>query len=648
MKTYKKLLSLGLAGCMAASLSSCRDDMVDQNMDPSAVNKANPTQLFVNGCLRFDAHNYGVWFFNSPVYLYTAQMAAPSASMTEDLVKGGTSGHENTALKLIVVKRAMENEMSKLSPEEAAAYESTAAALDVLTIYLGINDTDDYGDIAYTEAGNAPYGGTLTPGFDTVESLYEMWLKQLDANINQFLNPSASQITVSGQDIVYGWDWTKWARLANSIKLKIAVRLMNHDMARAKQIVSEVLASPAGVISNASENFYFHKADQSLSSSGGLDAGDIAYNTTNTTIDHNGISATEPMVNFLVENGDPRVRFLYEKNSWNSKVVDYYLANGHKSQIPSVVMENVETEMTDGVERFKAWKGKGEPWVRYHGLPVQYNAANENDSYMKQFFHYSGTEKEGGNQITDADGNNYSFRPYSTFNEELVQGRIDFTVPVAPEDTPVYDRQDNPHYGMYLMASEVNFYLAEFATIGGVNGLSRSANDYFQAGVRASVEEWDKMCADNRIPYYGTTYDYDPFEATIDLKAGEIDALLSQPAYQLTGDKASDLEKIYLNELIHFSYQPKEVFVTARRSGVPSFGSDLFPRYDYSDHQLAADQYPRRVMLTAPTDTDLMHDILIEKDRRQGFSYGFSGGILNTQRIWNDQSAPQYGEGPQF
>ncbi len=648
MKNYKSIVALALAGCMAASLSSCRDDMTDDNKPTTSMASATPTQLFVNAIFKFQPDGYGLWFANAHGYLYAAQMACPSGSITDDKIVGGAGGTGTQCISLIVNKNAMLNEMSQMSEDQAEKYKSTLAALDVLICYLGLHDTDDNGEIPFTEAGAAGYGGTLTPKYDTVESLYDLWLNTLSDCMNQFLNPSVDQITVSHQDIIYGWDWNKWAKLANSLRLKIATRLIHRDLAKAKSIVASVVSAPCGVISSLDDDFYFHKADDNLTSGSGLDAGDVAYNTTNTTIDYNGVCASGPVVNYLVSNGDPRVRFLYEKNNWNSKVVNYYLQNGHKDQIPSFVLANVETEVVDGKESFKAWKGKGEPWVRYYGLPVEFSANTSAQPAMKEFYQYGNTKENGGNQISVKDGDNtttWSYRPYSTLNEELVQGRIDYGVPRAPGDAVINDTQNYPHYGMYLTAAEVNLYLAEFATYGGVAGLG-NANDYFQKGVRLSVERWDKTCADNHIPYYGTTYNYDPNEKPIDLQEGEIEELLKQPNYKLTGDKDTDLEKIFLNMLIHFTYQPKEVLVTTRRSGVPKFNSTIFPRFDYASNNMPASQYPRRTRVQAPSETDLMAGNVLESYSRQGFSYGSAGGVLNTERVWQDQGAPQYGAGP--
>ena len=644
MKTtnkFKSFVSVALVGGMLLSTTSCKDEFTEINESKTSVVVASPAQLFTQVCWEFQATPYMLWFAQAPKFYYAAQMSVGSGSMVQESLDGGAERQGFQAIALLDYKYALEKELDAMSEEEAAKYKNTQAAIDVLITYLGIFDTDDAGDMPFTEAAQARYGGTLTPKYDRVKDLYDLWLTTLDTAISTFTT-SSDQFDLGKQDLVYGGDWSKWAKLANSLKLKIAARLIHQDFARAKSIASSVVSASCGIIDGEADDFFFHKADENVTGGGvdgGLDKGDIAFNTSNTTVSYSGMSATQEMVDFLLKNADPRVRFFYTKNSWNSKVVAWFLENGKKNVIPSFILENVETQTLAGVETFKAWKGMGEPWVRYYGLPTEYSASqlqDANNNYIYGEWYQYDLAQQGlpGSK---------TFRPYSTFNEEMVQGRVNFTVPTAPEGPTITDTDDNPWYGMYLTTAEVNLYLAEFALYGAISG---DANAYFQKGVKASVEAYDRLAGSNKIPYYGRTYDYDPNEKVIDLQEGEIEAMLAHEDYQLTGDKDADLEKVFLQQLIHFTYQPKDMFVTARRSGVPMFNSTLYPRRDYANNGHPATSIARRSSLGTPQPTDLMYDILNEAYQAQGFTNTTNGSELNSQRVWQDQGAPQWGAGP--
>lgn len=622
MKNYKNLFAIALMAGATLTTSSCSDDWAELNSNPAAVTTGTPEYLVGQAILEFAPSDYTYWFFNAKNFNYCLQTAVPSGSVTEDVIEGSQQqGYKNIQVQNYVY--LLKNELSKLDEEKAASYQQYEAILNVLATYMGIYDTDFCGDIPYTEAAQARFGGTLTPKYDAVKDLYDLFLADLDNDIKVFTT-AQNQARLTTQDIVYGGDMAKWAKLANSLKLKIAARLIHQDFAKAQSIVAAVKSASCGVLDGAADDFLFNKCADNNNNK------DYAYQSGN---GYGTFYASKTYIDFLVKNQDPRVRFIYAKNSWNSKVVDSFLKAG--KEVPSFIMENVETEVIDGKTRFKAWKGLGEPWVRYHGYPTDFNVGIEKDGPFKHWF----------NDAYAKFDDQHSYNRVSYVQEEMLRGRVDFTVPVAPEDDTkvIQDTEDVPWWGMYMTTAEVNLYLAEFAIY---EGATAQAQAYFQKAVQASVEEYDFLAAKNKIPYYGKTYDYDPFEAVIDLKEGEIETLLGMADYQLTGDKASDLEKVFLNQIIHFSTQPIEMFVTGRRSGCPKFDSDLLPRTDYAANGMAANLYPRRTSVSEPVVTDLMYEIIKETYQRQGFSTTPGKGVLNSERVWQDMNAPQWGDGP--
>lgn len=196
-----------------------------------------------------------------------------------------------------------------------------------------------------------------------------------------------------------------------------------------------------------------------------------------------------------------------------------------------------------------------------------------------------------------------------------------------------------------MSTSEVNLYLAEFKLLGA--SLPGTAQQYFNKALRASVEEYNRLAAINKIPYYGKTYEYDEHEAAIDLKAGEIDAMMANTDYQLTGNTTLDLEKVYIQQLLHFVLYPNEQFVTVRRSGIPKENSTLIAWENFAP-TVPNNAIPRRFEVGAPSPTDLMYQILLDAYSAQEFTPGSNqdGTLLNSERVWQDKNAPQFGQGP--
>ena len=642
MKSYKLLLA-ALAFGSALMTTGCRDDFSEINQDPSAVTTGNVSFLFAEAVNRFDPQAYLEYFYNAPMKYSWSGMGISTGGASEGILTLSIDGDQSRQyLNVLRVLRAMDKEMESLDEDMRAQNQGYVAAAHVLSIYLGIYATDMYGSIPYVEACQAAYGGTLTPNFDSVESLYDLWLNELNTAIASFT--SGEVVMKSEEDVVYGGNTAKWAKFANSLKLRIAVRLLAQNESKAKQIAADVASASCGYIDALDEDVRFNKGKVRLTGNEGY-VNDCIYHWSN---GFTGCAGRETVINFMVENRDPRVRFFYKKNSWNSKIVQGYYDAG--LEIPEFIEKNVVSEVgADGKKKFVKWGGPGEPWVRYYGMTEAWMASNDNTGKYKWFFPSSYTNADKELYLHNSEGNNpTSYTVYSTLNQMMIIGRYynaadQVSGATLPDDTYTFTTTDRPWYGMYMTTAEVNLYLAEFKLLGA--NLPGSAQDYFNKALRASVEEYDRLARSNKIPYYGTTYNYDPNEKPIDLVAGEIDEMMSYKDYQLTGNKASDLEKVYIQQILHFLMSPIDAYSTARRSGVPKIGSSIFPRMDYSANGYPVTNIPRRVALNAPNPTDLMYDNLIEAYKEQGLSVG-SGDILNSERIWQDTNAPQWGAGP--
>ncbi|MDR1201484.1 MAG: SusD/RagB family nutrient-binding outer membrane lipoprotein [Tannerellaceae bacterium] len=624
MKKYKNIVAAALAG-ITLFFTSCQEDFADINQDPAAVTQGNPSYLFAQTILEFEPSDYLYWFYNATSIFQWTQMAVSTGGVTSTLVEGAPL-QSFKSINVLKYVNELKYVRSQMTEEESARYEQYAACMDILAVYMGIFDSDFIGDIPYTEGAQAIHGGTLTPKYDRVEDLYTLWLTSLDNDVKA-LTTATEQVFEASQDPIYKGNKASWAKLANSLKLKLAARMINVDRAKALQLASEVANSSAGFINSEGEDFLFNKAIYNSSSN------DYTYHWENDVL--MSIGGSKTVIDFMVDNRDPRVRFIYRKNHWNSKVLQAFFDAGRQNDVPAYIMENVTYGTdADGKYQFQAWKGAGEPWIRYQGFPLDFNAGQQAAKFGDWFNYGIRCRLE-----------NITYYPFSEYQKEMIYGRIDFRLPVAPGDAVVEDKEDVPWWGMYMTTAETNLYLAEFALLGA--NLPESAESYYNRALAASVKEYDLLAKNNKIPYYGTTYNYDPNEKVIDLQEGEIETMMAKDAYKLSGSKAADLEKVYLQQMLHFNMQPIDQYTTAKRSGLPKIGSTLFNRADYAANNVQVTLFPRRMALNAPAETDLMYPILIESYKAQGYTVG-SGAILNSERTWQDQNNPQWGEGPKM
>ncbi len=624
MKANKIFIALSLI--TVVGLTSCRDQFAELNQNPAAVTTADPSFLLTKAQLAFETNDYTFWFYNHRLFNNFSQMG--SGGSFQESSYGDQLSNINGQTNYITMLSYRNEILKYVEANEKPDQYAYAAMCGVLAIYTAIYCIDISGDIQYTEASLYRNGGPLTPKYDKVADLFPLFVDELNEYIDIFKSPD--QVAVAKQDIIYNGDLKKWAKLANTIKLKIAVRLIAQDSAKAGSIAKEALGNAVGLIDSIDDAFIFHKADAST-------GGDLAYQTGNSLSGYMG-GSSKNVIDFMVAARDPRVRFFYTKNGFNSKIIQEFIDEGKKDDLPPFVLDNINL---DGDGNFESYK-LGEPWCRYVGRPIVWNPSAEYDAMSGIYF------DTGSRYELKKDGASKGYGLFSAVNEEMVRGRVDFTLPTIPGGPVLQDNTDVPWWGLYLGAGETNLYLAELSQLGLISG---NAKSYYERGVTLSVQEWDYVASMNKIPYYGAAWvaarPYDPLEASIELKDGEIDAMLATDAVKWDGS----MEKIYLQQLMNFTMMPDESFVTARRSGYPKIGSKLLPYVKFAAIDLTA--IPRRREFSEPSITDIMYDIRMASLRDQGFTPGTnqsgtgytSNSVLNTERLWQDKSAPQWGGG---
>lgn len=615
---YKSIITAAMLGTALITAPGCKDEFAETNNNPSAITKADVRYLFTKALAEFEPSKYQQWFYNNVQYTMPwvqSILASETGNMSSMNLMGAYEGGQSQVIKVKLYTEEILYTLSNMSEEERAKYENIRVICNPLLVYLGIFGTDMYGSLPYTEAARGMHEEILTPAYETQESLFSTWLAQLDETIAVLSANKPSQIALGAQDFVYQGNIGKWAKFANSLKLKIAVRLLHVNKAKALEIAQQVASSPVGIMDSLDDDFFYCKGAQE-------------YHWGDDVFDGQGRGiGSEQFVNFLIDHKDPRVRFIFQKNDFNSKVVQAFLDNN--ITLPSYIKDVARIE--NG--KFEGWKAPGEPWVRYHGAPINTEARN-NGALNENYFDYT-KFKIGSKQ----------YYPLARMNREMLQGQKDYTFPDAPEVSATIDNQDNAWYGLHYSASEVNLYLAELKLLGA--NLPLSAAEYFKQGVELSVREYDKLASLNKVPYYSSVYDEQ--EATIQLKDNEVSDLLAQADYQLSGSTKEQLEKVYIQQYIHFMLFPQEQFVQVRRSGVPMRDSKLLPWVDFTTAGDPHFAIPRRWTINSPLESDKMYQIKKDAYAAQGYTTGTQDPqILNKERVWYDQGAPNFGEGPNF
>ncbi|NDP23081.1 MAG: SusD/RagB family nutrient-binding outer membrane lipoprotein [Paludibacter sp.] len=126
------------------------------------------------------------------------------------------------------------------------------AITDIFEVYTYQILVDSFGNIPYTESLNST---NVLPKYDDAAEVYSKLIIRLDAAIAKL---DTSKKSFASGDIVYSGDVTKWKLFANSLKLKLAVNLIDTNPTLAKTTIENAYNS--GVILTNANNASFKYA----------------------------------------------------------------------------------------------------------------------------------------------------------------------------------------------------------------------------------------------------------------------------------------------------------------------------------------------------------------------------------------------------
>ncbi|MCE7071370.1 SusD/RagB family nutrient-binding outer membrane lipoprotein [Dyadobacter sp. CY327] len=111
--------------------------------------------------------------------------------------------------------------MDQTEGDDTQAY--TNAAANIMVAYNFQKLVDAFGDVPYTEA--LQNNANLTPKYDDAATIYQDLVTKLDEAIAQIDGAEFPTALTSSSDPLFGGDMTKWKRFANTVKLRILVRV---------------------------------------------------------------------------------------------------------------------------------------------------------------------------------------------------------------------------------------------------------------------------------------------------------------------------------------------------------------------------------------------------------------------------------------
>lgn len=376
--------------------------------------------------------------------------------------------------------------------------------------------TDYFGDIPYSQACNIEYSN---PVYDHQKDIYYDLIKEV--------SEASAALTMEGEqkvaeyDLIFGADWSKWRKLANTLHLRLAMRLTEVDPAKAKAEAEAAAAAPGGFLEDNVELF---RGESAYTSS-------VGYNMFYVYPHYwpSRLTMSTSMEKILTNLGGVPVEWkdYYQKGFVPDYADPRALINFNVTSTGTGATE-LRERVIDPETGKKVWKVIADFRGRWQGVKPGLTAAvaqepanmNLNHSRLGAFF------------VSD-----------------------DPTPPV--EKAPVMQKNRNM---VLVYASEAYFLLAE-AALRGYN-VGGSAQTFYEEGIRKSMSYYGSLIKSADVETYLTS----------DMKnlLGTSVAFNSSEGGDLSGNRNSKLMKIITQKYIaNFPENSYEAWNDYRRLGMP-------------------------------------------------------------------------------
>lgn len=259
MKIYKSILRFFTLATIAGSAASCTDNYEGYNKNPYEADKE---QMEYDGYMMRSAL--------TTLQAWVVPLEVNTNQFTECLLGGSYGGYlsdsnsgfnnKNFATyipeetwSLVLFNDFIPKIFPALKDLKNATEDPVPLAVGTVIKVMAMQRiTDAYGPIPYSKIGE---DGSLTSPYDSQEDVYNHMFSELDAAIESLTEHRTEDFNANA-DMVYGGNAEKWIKLANSLKLRMAMRIVNASPTLAQQKAEEAIKHEVGPITRNSDNAY--------------------------------------------------------------------------------------------------------------------------------------------------------------------------------------------------------------------------------------------------------------------------------------------------------------------------------------------------------------------------------------------------------
>lgn len=292
----KNVIKTVKAGVLASvlGLASCTSGFEEMNIDPNNPAGVDGEYLLTTAQRRIVDEVWDAWN-NARTGMYYAQYWS-ATSYTEEsryqIREGVNNGFWNAMYASVLTELKAIQTLNEGQDSPKVLQQN--AISNVMQAYVYHVLTDFYTDVPFSMSNMG--AEAFQPEYDKQSDIYSALLTNLKADYETL---KAGGSAFGGGDIIYGGDAMMWAKFANSLRLRIAMRMADVNSSAASAVISEVYAS-GDFISSPAENALFRYLGASPNAN-------PLYETHKTRED---FALSETLADYMIAIDDPR-RFVF-------------------------------------------------------------------------------------------------------------------------------------------------------------------------------------------------------------------------------------------------------------------------------------------------------------------------------------------------
>ena len=185
------------------------------------------------------------------------------------------------------------------------------AISDVLKVAAMHRVTDTYGAIPYSKIVE---GGELLLPYDSQQEIYNQFFDELNSAIDVLTQNRAGSIPPMA-DYIYGGNVEKWCKFANSLKLRLAMRIVYADFQKAKEMAESAVNHEVGVMASNDDIAKF----SSFGDKGNPLYVSVKYNQVAGSETGGDTHAAADIIAYMEGYNDPRMPKYFIQSEWSGR-----------------------------------------------------------------------------------------------------------------------------------------------------------------------------------------------------------------------------------------------------------------------------------------------------------------------------------------